>query len=175
MSGRRAATAGKVAPAARRVPRARRASDRFPEAGDAAADGGQDGVADSGTLVLLDSCILIDHLNGVHASSEWLRTRADARVSPITVAEVLAGLDGEPRDLAARLLAMFTCLPLDREVAEAAAELRRRHGWRLPDAFQAALARRHGLWLATRDADDFPPDRHAFVSVPYVLGRSGAT
>ncbi|GIX27647.1 MAG: hypothetical protein KatS3mg123_1528 [Burkholderiales bacterium] len=54
-------------------------------------------------------------------------------------------------------------------VADRAAELRRRHRWKLPDAFQVAIAQHHGLRLATRNVKDFPPGRWDFVLVPYTL------
>ena len=41
------------------------------------------------------------------------------------------------------------------------------NGWKLPDAFQAALAQHHHLRFATRNIRDFLPERHAFVVVPY--------
>jgi predicted nucleic acid-binding protein len=41
--------------------------------------------------------------------------------------------------------------------------------WKLPDAFQAALALSRGLRLATRNTRDFPPERFSFVEVPYHL------
>jgi len=34
----------------------------------------------------------------------------------------------------------FTLLPVDKEAVDNAAELRQKHGWKLPDAFQAAIA-----------------------------------
>ncbi|MGH6959369.1 MAG: PIN domain-containing protein, partial [Dongiaceae bacterium] len=76
-----------------------------------------------------------------------------------------------PRDLppAVGLLDYFPTLPIDAPVADLAAQLRREHGWRLPDAFQAALARYHALQLATRNTRDFPPTRHPWVVVPYEL------
>ena len=59
--------------------------------------------------------------------------------------------------------------------ADLAAELRHAHGWRMPDAFQAAVALRHELRLATRITKDFNPDLHPFVVVPYtVTPRRGA-
>ena len=60
-------------------------------------------------------------------------------------------------------------LGIDTEVADLAAALRRANRWKLPDAFQAALARRHGLKLATRNVRDFPPERFDFVEAPYSL------
>ena len=120
--------------------------------------------------VLLDSVILIDHLNGVAAATDYLRTLADAGcISAITRAEVLTGLEGAAQRTVRRLLDCFRFLPIDREVADLAAELRRLHRWKLPDAFQAAVAQQHGLQLATRNRDDFNPRRHAFVVIPYVL------
>ena len=58
-------------------------------------------------------------------------------------------------------------LLLDSVIADLADELRREHHWKLPDAFQAALALRHGLQLATRNTKDFPPKRHDFVTISY--------
>ncbi|MEK7404342.1 MAG: PIN domain-containing protein [Acidobacteriota bacterium] len=57
----------------------------------------------------------------------------------------------------------------DREAADLAASLRRKYRWRLPDAFQAALAQLHGLKLATRNVRDFPPKQFDFVEAPYTL------
>ncbi|MGM0558773.1 MAG: PIN domain-containing protein, partial [Myxococcota bacterium] len=57
----------------------------------------------------------------------------------------------------------------DGPVADLAARLRRDHGWKLPDALQAAVARAHNLVLATRNIRDFPPERYEFVRVPYSL------
>ena len=53
-------------------------------------------------------------------------------------------------------------------IADLAATLRRQHKWKLPDAFQAALAQTHKLKLATRNTKDFP-SRHDFVEIPYEL------
>jgi len=47
--------------------------------------------------------------------------------------------------------------------------MRRKHRWKLSDAFQAALARHHRLRLATRDTRDFKPATHRFVVVPYAI------
>jgi predicted nucleic acid-binding protein len=43
------------------------------------------------------------------------------------------------------------------------------YGWKLPDAFQAALALHHHLKLCTRNTKDFDPKKHSFVEVPYRL------
>jgi predicted nucleic acid-binding protein len=118
--------------------------------------------------VLLDSVILIDHLNGIDAATRYLRDVADtAHISVITRAEVLAGAAIEHVPDTRALLDRFGLIVIDREIADAAAELRRAHRWRLPDALQAAAALAHGLRLATRNRKDFPPDRFEFVVVPY--------
>jgi predicted nucleic acid-binding protein len=112
--------------------------------------------------VLLDSVIFIDHFNGIAAASAYLvHTGGRASVSVITRAEVLAGFGAEDVGLAT--------LGIDRTVADLAGRLRREMRWKMPDAFQAALARHHGLRLATRNTRDFPPGRHSFVEVPYAL------
>lgn len=126
-------------------------------------------MADSTALThLLDSVILIDHFNGITAATEFLRqVHPNAAISVITRAEVLAGFDEETAPVATSLLDRFPTLGVDLPIADLAAQLRREHRWKLPDAFQAALATYHGLRLATRNSKDFPPGKHAFVEVPY--------
>ena len=120
--------------------------------------------------VLLDSVILIDHLNGIPAATSYLRQlEGEGCISVISRAEVLCGFDPAAAELAQRLLERFVTLPIDREAADLAASLRRKHRWPLPDALQAALAQLHGLKLATRNVRDFPPQRFDFVVVPYTL------
>ena len=120
--------------------------------------------------VLLDSVVLIDHLNGIAAATSYLgQVRGEAAVSVMTRAEVLCGLDAAAAELVRVLLDRFVTLPIEREAADLAANLRRTHRWRLPDAFQAALAQLHGLKLATRNTRDFPPERFDFVVVPYTV------
>jgi hypothetical protein len=124
----------------------------------------------NGDGILLDSVILIDHFNGVGPATEYLRGIAErAHISAITRAEVLAGFAPENLRDPRALLDAFPLLVIDREIADLAADLRRAHGWRLPDALQAAVARHHGLAFATRNTRDFPPDRYDFVRVPYTV------
>lgn len=120
--------------------------------------------------LLLDSVILIDHLNGVSQATVFLAdNHADAAISVITRAEVLAGV-GSPEITRVRIfLDAFMTLAIDRDAADSAAVLRQEFGWKLPDAFQAALAKQHGLRLVTRNSRDFPAKRHDFVVIPYKL------
>jgi predicted nucleic acid-binding protein len=121
--------------------------------------------------ILLDSVILIDHLNGVTKATEYLRS-IDFRqfaISVITRTEILVGVPENEMDVVKALLDQYHLIPIDRDASDTAASLRREHGWKLPDAFQAALCVRHGLRLATRNTKDFNPERFDFVTVPYVL------
>ena len=123
---------------------------------------------DAPLTLLLDSVILIDHFNGVAQATDYLsRWRKVAAISVITQAEVLTGFDAHGVHLALKLLDAFPTLVIDTPVADLAARLRSEHRWKLPDAFQAALAVHHHLRLVTRNIRDFPPDRHPFVEVPY--------
>ena len=118
--------------------------------------------------LLLDSVILIDHFNGVALATEYLgKWRKVAAISVITRAEVLTGFKAHDARLALTLLDAFPTLAINAPVADLAAKLRRGNRWKLPDAFQAALAVHHDLRLVTRNIRDFPPDRFPFVEVPY--------
>jgi predicted nucleic acid-binding protein len=101
--------------------------------------------------VLVDSVIMIDHFNGISAATEYLlEMQGQLTISVITRAEVLTGFEGQERQLAP-------------------ATLRRQDRWKMPDALQAAVAKNHKLKFATRDTDDFPPQRYRFVTVPYTI------
>jgi predicted nucleic acid-binding protein len=120
--------------------------------------------------ILLDSVILIDHLNGIRAATEYLaKVHLNASISAVTRAEVLTGYDPQDAPPVKKLLDVFQVLSLDAAVADLAATLRRQHRWKLPDAFQAALAQTHKLKLATRNTRDFPPQTYSFAEIPYEL------
>jgi predicted nucleic acid-binding protein len=121
---------------------------------------------------LLDSVILIDHFNGRSKATHFISRLDPNRVaiSVITRAEILVGFEaGEEQEKVKFLLDQYTLLTIDRRIADRAAELRREFGWKLPDAFQAALALHHRLKFAARNTKDFNPRKHAFVEVPYRL------
>lgn len=123
--------------------------------------------------LLLDSVILVDHFNGIdHATRYIERYASRIAISVISRAEVLAGV--RPRAVARvrRFLDLFPSLEISTQIADRAAALRRKHRWKLPDAFQAALAKHHRLRLVTRDLRDFRPAVHRFVVVPYTLSGS---
>jgi predicted nucleic acid-binding protein len=119
--------------------------------------------------VLLDSVILIDHLNGIRAATRYLESLEEASISVISRAEVLAGLTISEVPAVREWLDRYPTLAIDRQTADLAADLRRQYKWKLPDALQAAVAQQHGLQLATRNTKDFPPRRYSFVVVPYTI------
>jgi predicted nucleic acid-binding protein len=117
---------------------------------------------------VLDSTLLIDAANRIPSARDFLlEHHAASAISPVTRAEMLAGVEAKHAAAYAKWLSTFHYLPLDEPCADLAAGLRREHRWKLPDAFQAAVALRNGLRLVTRNTKDFPPAKHAFVFVPY--------
>ena len=120
---------------------------------------------------LIDSVILIDHLNGVSKATRFILALNPLKtaISVITRPEILAGLDEEAQTRVAPLLDQYVLLIIDKPIADLAAKLRKKYGWKLPDAFQAALAQHHKIKLTTRNKKDFDPKRHTFVEIPYSL------
>lgn len=118
---------------------------------------------------LLDSVILIDHFNSVQQASEFLLALnpEETAISVISYAEILTGLDEDGVKKARPLLHSFKILEIDAAVAEKAAKLRQKHGWKLPDAFQAAIAILQDIKLSTRNTKDFNPQKYSFVEIPY--------
>ena len=121
---------------------------------------------------LLDSVILIDHFNNKKKATLFLSALDPNKmaISVITRAELLVGFEREGvRTKAQNLMDQFNLLIIDKETADKAAELRREYKWKLPDAFQAAIALNHGLKFYTRNTKDFNPKKHTFVIIPYRL------
>ena len=120
---------------------------------------------------LLDSVILIDHFNDIAEATGFVHGLDPevTAISVITRAEILVGFDEENAKIAKSLLDQYQLLIIDKDIADRAAELRRAHGWKLPDAFQAALAIHHHTRLSTRNTKDFDPEKHSFVEIPYFL------
>lgn len=118
---------------------------------------------------LLDSVIIIDHLNGVPEANRFVMDldQETTAISVITRAEILVGVEQEDEPLVKALLDQFHLLIIDKAVADLAAELRKSRGWKLPDAFQAALCVYHKIKLTTRNTKDFDPKQHDFVEIPY--------
>ena len=120
---------------------------------------------------LIDSVILIDHLNGIDQATNFILELdpLQTAISVITRAEILAGLSKEEIAFATPLLDQYQLFIIDKPIADLAGKLRRETGWKLPDAFQAALAQYHKTLLTTRNTKDFDPNKHQFVEVPYKI------
>ncbi len=119
---------------------------------------------------LLDSTILIDHLNGIRKATDWLSKLEDdeARISAVTRAEVLVRA-GEKWEEVSAFLEEYICLPIGPDEADIAAGIRNRFHIKLPDAFQAAVARNEDLALVTRDLTDFKKIPDLEVKIPYTV------
>ncbi len=119
---------------------------------------------------LLDSTVLIDHLNGIRKATEWLSKldEDEACISVVTRAEVLVR-SGEKWEEVTVFLDEYVCLPIGPDEADIAAGIRNRFRIKLPDAFQAAVARNEELSLVTRDLTDFKKIPDLDVKIPYTL------
>jgi predicted nucleic acid-binding protein len=120
---------------------------------------------------LIDSVILIDHLNGIEKATRFIAKLdpLETAISVITRAEILTGLDEDQQAEVISLLDQYQLLIINKPIADLAANLRRKYGWKLPDAFQAALAQNHKVKLSTRNTKDFNPQKHDFVEIPYIV------
>jgi predicted nucleic acid-binding protein len=121
---------------------------------------------------LIDSVIIIDHLNAVAQATKWLvgLPEGSAVISPITRAEVLSGARDEREEgLIFHTLDIYACLVIDQRVADIAATIRKTAKIKLPDAIQAALAQVYNLKLATRNTKDFKKSKFPSIVVPYKL------
>jgi hypothetical protein len=120
---------------------------------------------------LLDSVILIDHLNDIAESNKFVLALdpATTAISVITRAEILVGVEQADEPLVKALLDQFHLLIIDKSIADLAASLKRDQHWKLPDAFQAALCLYHKIKLITRNTKDFDPQKYDFVEIPYEI------
>lgn len=118
---------------------------------------------------LLDSVILIDHLKGIDKATRFILKLQPEQtaISVITRAEILTGLEEDDKKAVVPLLDQYQLLIIDQPVADMAADLLRVHRWKLPDAFQAALALHYKIKLTTRNTKDFDPKKFDFVEIPY--------
>ena len=120
---------------------------------------------------LLDSVIIIDHLNGIEAATHFVLGLDPEKtaVSVITRAEILVGIEESDEKLVKAFLDQYRLLVIDKTVADLAATLRKTYHWKLPDAFQAAISVNNNISLTTRNTKDFDPTKHDFIEIPYSL------
>jgi len=124
--------------------------------------------------VLLDTCVLIDYLNGVAPAADTLKEYAgNSAISVITWMEVMVGafrLGHERQQVTRHFLARFTQLPVSEAVAELAAAIRAQRGIKLPDAIIEATAQVENRLLLTRNVKDFK--NVPGVIFPYTVGNA---
>jgi predicted nucleic acid-binding protein len=120
---------------------------------------------------LIDSVILIDHLNGIDKATHFIigLDPDKTAISVITRAEILFGINETQEAFVKSFLDQYRLLIIDRAISDLCAKLRKEYGWKLPDAFQAALAKHHKIKLTTRNTKDFDPKKIDFIEIPYVI------
>ena len=117
---------------------------------------------------VLDTNILIDHLNGIEAARAEIARYGQPSISVITWMEVMVGAPQSAEAPTRAFLDRFERIDVDETIAEAAVALRREHRMRLPDAIILATARCRGALLVTRNTKDFDPTEPG-VRAPYKL------
>ncbi len=119
---------------------------------------------------LIDSVILIDHLNGIKEATNWLKKNGafNSTISVVTRAEILVGTSEENKLKIKSWLNSFECIDIDKNIADLAALYRNKYKIKLPDAFQIAIAFENNLILVTRNTKDFNKGM-GFVEIPYEI------
>jgi predicted nucleic acid-binding protein len=113
---------------------------------------------------LLDSDVVIAWLRRDGHVTAWLREHDAAgdylACTPITVAEVYAGLRPHEEFVIGDIMRVLHCVAIDERVGRKAGRYRQRfgrsYGVGLPAALIAAAAHVHGLILCTRNLRHFP-------------------
>jgi len=115
---------------------------------------------------LIDTSILIDHLNAVDDATTALNTY-DAYISSITMNEIVRGAKS-PNEYESLLdlLSNFEVINIDRETYQTAFALQREKGLDLQNALIYATAKQAGLMLVTGNSRDFNSD-WLDVKIPY--------
>lgn len=109
---------------------------------------------------LLDSNIIIDHLNDMDQATTYLGALSDWIISSLTVYEVLSGCAGGRSKQLPKARQFFdycSILSIDSAIAgiAAASQRKSRSERKMVDFLIAATASHHGLQLATRNPADF--------------------
>jgi predicted nucleic acid-binding protein len=115
---------------------------------------------------LFDTNIVIDHLRGLPQARDEIRRHEDRAISVITWMEVMVGATPALLHATQSFLAGFRVIHLEKDIAERAVTLRRKHRIKLPDAIVWASAQIHSMLLVTRDARSFRADVPA-IRRPY--------
>lgn len=120
--------------------------------------------------IVLDSVILIDHLNGHDVATRFITEHnKQSAITFITYIEVMVGVKVTHEVLVRQFLGAFPCIMPATVDLETAIFFRKTHRLKLPDALQAAMVVNNRLKLATRNTKDFSTERYPFVWVPYEI------
>ncbi|MCI5131428.1 MAG: type II toxin-antitoxin system VapC family toxin [Candidatus Electrothrix sp. EH2] len=106
---------------------------------------------------LVDTNIIIYHLNGDQVATDWLLCRQESlAISVITKIEVLSyPFEPEEEVLVLEFLKQFDLHYVTDEIIEATIQLRKKRKIKTPDAVIAATALVQGLHVCTRNISDF--------------------
>lgn len=107
---------------------------------------------------LLDSNVIIEHLNGAQEATAFIQNHAQTSgISAITKIEVLGFPypTQEAESAAEELINTMVLIGLSEKVIHQTIRLRKVMRIKTPDAIIAATALQHQLVLATRNTDDF--------------------
>jgi predicted nucleic acid-binding protein len=119
-------------------------------------------------MSVVDTCVLIDYLKGDERAARELTGDPHAVMSVVSLAELLVGARNPEAERAVKGLAKkVKPIPVDEDVAAAAAAIRRSDGLKLPNAIILATAERLGTRLVTRNTRDFD-QQSPLIRVPYV-------
>jgi predicted nucleic acid-binding protein len=119
--------------------------------------------------VVFDTNILIDYLNGIESARTEILKYQKGLISVLTKMEVLVGVRDVQEEMKVRsFLNRFKTIALSEDIAEAAVNIRKDLGIKLPDAIIYATAQIHHCLLVTRNTKDFP-DSFADILCPYSL------
>jgi predicted nucleic acid-binding protein len=116
---------------------------------------------------LFDTNILIDYLNGIVEAKDEIARYERPLISLISWMEVLVGTEPDDEAEVRAFLRRFTCIGIDRAIAEQAIVLRKTQRLKLPDAMIRATALNKSALLVTRNTKDFPADEPG-IRVPYL-------
>lgn len=120
---------------------------------------------------LFDTNILIDYLLGVNNARLEIERYKNPQISIITKIEILVGADKNNEEEIRGFLDNFVVIPLNDEIADIAASIRKEQKIKLPDAIIWASAKYAGSLLVTRNVKVFPIDV-ADVKIPYKIEHS---
>ncbi len=119
-------------------------------------------------MIVLDTTVLIDHLRGLPAARDYLRSLSSIPTcSEVTRTEVLQGLRSRERSAAEALFEALEWADVDQSISRRAGEVgrryRRSHSLALADLIIAATAVELDMRVATTNVRHFPmfPRRQA--------------